>query len=104
MALTPVQGPQRGQSQFQQPQKKSDIERVMEGLQIANGAMGMGVSYTTIQDHMAQQAALDRQQALEEAKSGMPAPSDEQQLRQEAMRRRVLQGGPATDGNNPAGT
>ncbi len=60
MALNQVQvvGP-RSEPQTQKKEQKSDIDKLLEGLQVANGVLGIGVNYTTIQKHMAEQQALD---------------------------------------------
>ncbi len=69
----------RSAPQEQKKDKPDDWERVLQGLQIANGALGIGVNFTTIQKHMAEKQNLDderagiisQKQVLESQKSGL---------------------------------
>lgn len=49
----------RSEPQRQQKEKKDPLDTILQGLQIANGALGIGVNLTTIQKHMAEKAAMD---------------------------------------------
>ncbi len=73
MAQNSVQmiGP-RSEPQTQKKEKTSDIDKILQGLQVANGVLGIGVNYTTIQKHMAEQQALD------DANAGVLAGKDRQ--------------------------
>jgi hypothetical protein len=69
----------RSAPQEQKKQKPDDWERVLQGLQIANGVLGIGVNFTTIQNHMAQKQQIDderngiitQKQLLDAQKSGL---------------------------------
>jgi hypothetical protein len=53
-----VVGP-RAEPQEQKKEKRDPIDDILRGLQIANGVLGIGVNYTTIQKHRAEQKGLD---------------------------------------------
>ncbi len=64
----------RSEPQRQQKDKPDDIERILQGLQIANGVLGIGVNFTTIQNHRAQNAAMqDERQGILTAKQSLDA-------------------------------
>jgi hypothetical protein len=58
-----VVGP-RSEPVEQKREKKDPLDQILQGLQIANGALGIGVNLTTIQKHMAEK------QAMQEAREG----------------------------------
>lgn len=60
MGINQIQVMPRERPQAQQ-QHKDNLDRILEGLQIANGIMGIGVNYTTIQNHMKQNDLLDQE-------------------------------------------
>jgi len=59
-----VVGP-RAEPQQQEKPKKDTLEMILQGLQIANSAMGIGANFTTIQKHMDERAvAQDLRQGI----------------------------------------
>lgn len=69
----------RASAERPQRQKKDDIDRILEGLQIANGVLGIGVNFTKIQEQRANTAAIEeersgilsRQKELDAMRSGL---------------------------------
>ena len=60
MALNQVGmiGP-RAEPAKQEKEQMSDMDKILQGLQLANGVMGIAVNYQTFQNHRAQNAALE---------------------------------------------
>lgn len=68
-----VIGP-RSQAPRQEREKKDPLDTILQGLQIANGAMGLAVNYQTIQEKMANRQHLDDQNAgIQDAKDQQTA-------------------------------
>jgi len=58
--VQPVQNPGLAHPPREQREKKSDLDKVLEGLNIANSAMGIAVNYEHINNYMKQNDALDQ--------------------------------------------
>ncbi len=59
IGVQPVQNPSLQPGHYKPAEKKTDLDKVLEGLQIANGAMGVAVNYEHINNYMKQNDALD---------------------------------------------
>jgi len=59
IGVQPVQNPGLAHPR-EQVQKKSDLDKVLEGLNLANSAMGIAVNYEHINNYMKQNDALDQ--------------------------------------------
>ncbi len=60
IGVQPVQNPGLQPGHYQPREKKSDLDKVLEGLNIANSAMGIAVNYEHINNYMKQNDALDQ--------------------------------------------
>jgi hypothetical protein len=60
IGVQPVQNPGLAHPPREQREKKSDLDKVLEGLNIANSAMGIAVNYEHINNYMKQNDALDQ--------------------------------------------
>ena len=49
----------RAEPAKQEKEQMSDMDKILQGLQLANGVMGIAVNYQTFQNHRAQNAALE---------------------------------------------
>ncbi len=56
MSINQVQvvGP-RSETVEQKKEKRDPLDDILRGLNLANGVLGLGVNYTTIQKHIAEQ-------------------------------------------------
>ncbi len=70
-----VVGP-RAETPKQEKPKKDAMQQILEGLQIANGILGIGTNVTTIQNNRAKQGVLD-----DEASGVLPAQSQQDALK-----------------------